>query len=297
MVVPAASRARSRRSRSPASTCATFVADEVRNGLTHFTEDAATVLKFHGSYQQDDRDLRTQLKREGQEKAFQFMVRVRVVGRQDHRRAVPGQRRAGAGRSATARSGSRRGRSSSSTASSRRTCRRPSAQINEMLLSTLAACGDVERNVLCCPAPIRDGVRDAMQADADRFASHFAPQVVELLGHLARRREDRQPAPAPGRPDPGADPRRRPDRADLRQGVPAAQVQDGLRPARRQLHRRPRQRPGLPRRRRGRQARRLQRRWSAAAWARPRAPRRRSRSWPCRSATSTGPTSSRSARP
>ena len=72
------------------------VADEARNGLTHFTEDAATVLKFHGSYQQDDRDLRTQLKREGHEKAFQFMVRVRVVGRQDHRRAVPGQRRPGA---------------------------------------------------------------------------------------------------------------------------------------------------------------------------------------------------------
>jgi sulfite reductase (ferredoxin) len=48
--------------------------------------------------------------------------------------------------------------------------------INEMLLSTLAACGDVERNVLCCPAPIHDGVRAAMQADADRFAAHCAPR-------------------------------------------------------------------------------------------------------------------------
>src|SRR3954468_7185556 len=56
------------------------VADEARNGLTHFTEEAATVLKFHGSYQQDDRDVRTQLKREGREKAYQFMVRIRVVG-------------------------------------------------------------------------------------------------------------------------------------------------------------------------------------------------------------------------
>src|SRR4051794_41687490 len=57
-----------------------FVADEARNGVSHFTEDAATVLKFHGSYQQDDRDHRTQLKREGKEKEFQFMVRIRVVG-------------------------------------------------------------------------------------------------------------------------------------------------------------------------------------------------------------------------
>ena len=29
-------------------------------------------------------------------------------------------------------------------------------RVNEVLLSTLAACGDVERNVLTCPAPIRD---------------------------------------------------------------------------------------------------------------------------------------------
>ena len=37
----------------------TYVADELANGQSHFTEDAATVLKFHGSYQQDDRDLRS----------------------------------------------------------------------------------------------------------------------------------------------------------------------------------------------------------------------------------------------
>src|ERR671929_197919 len=58
----------------------TFVAEEARNGLSHFTEEASTVLKFHGSYQQDDRDLRTQMKREGKEKAFEFMVRVRMPG-------------------------------------------------------------------------------------------------------------------------------------------------------------------------------------------------------------------------
>ena len=38
---------------------------EVRDAaLDHLSEDATHVLKFHGSYQQDDRDLRTQLKRE-----------------------------------------------------------------------------------------------------------------------------------------------------------------------------------------------------------------------------------------
>src|SRR3954453_5996672 len=58
----------------------TFVADEVADGRSQFSEEASTVLKFHGSYQQDDRDLRTQLKREGKDKAFEFMVRVRMPG-------------------------------------------------------------------------------------------------------------------------------------------------------------------------------------------------------------------------
>jgi sulfite reductase (ferredoxin) len=49
-------------------------------------------------------------------------------------------------------------------------------RINETLLSTLAACGDVERNVLCCPAPILDSIRDTLQADAVRWASHCAPR-------------------------------------------------------------------------------------------------------------------------
>ena len=44
------------------------------------TEDSAQLTKFHGVYAQDDRDLRNQLRREGKEKAFSFMARVRVPG-------------------------------------------------------------------------------------------------------------------------------------------------------------------------------------------------------------------------
>jgi sulfite reductase (ferredoxin) len=49
-------------------------------------------------------------------------------------------------------------------------------RINEISLSTLSACGDVERNVLCCPARVRDDLRDAMHADAIGLASHLAPR-------------------------------------------------------------------------------------------------------------------------
>ena len=272
----------------------TFVADEVHNGQMHFSEDAASVLKFHGSYQQDDRDLRTQMKREGKEKAFQFMVRVRIVGGRLNADQYLAMRRAartvgnGTLRITTRQEFQLHGVLKDDLAATIR-------RVNESLLSTLAACGDVERNVLCCPAPARDAVRDAMHADAARFASHCAPRSSsywdiwvdgEKVGNAA--------AAAPG-PDPGADPRRRPGRADLRQGLPAAQVQDGLRPARRQLHRRPRQRPGLPGGRQGRQARRLQRPGRRRPGHDADA-RRRSRTSACRSALSSATTCSRSAR-
>src|SRR5262249_34187616 len=139
----------------------TFVADEVQNGLSHFSEDAATVLKFHGSYQQDDRDHRTQLKREGKEKDYQFMVRIRIVGgRLSANQYLTAHKLAQTVGNGTLRITTRQefqlhGVLKEDLPSTIRT-------INEALLSTLAACGDVERNVLSCPAPIRDAIRDAM---------------------------------------------------------------------------------------------------------------------------------------
>ena len=51
------------------------------------------------------------------------------------------------------------------------------AGINDCLLTTLGACGDVNRNVMACPAPhSTDGVRGELQATADRIAAHLAPR-------------------------------------------------------------------------------------------------------------------------
>jgi sulfite reductase (NADPH) hemoprotein beta-component len=44
------------------------------------SEDDGKILKFHGSYQQDDRDLRNERRKQKLEKAFIFMVRIRVPG-------------------------------------------------------------------------------------------------------------------------------------------------------------------------------------------------------------------------
>src|SRR3954469_8763166 len=153
----------------------TILAEEVAADASHISEDAATVLKFHGSYQQDDRDRRTQMKREGKEKAYQFMVRVRIVGGKLDARQYLGidnlARTVGNGtlRITTRQEFQLHGVVKDDLISTVRT-------INEMLLTTLAACGDVERNVLCCPAPIHDGIRAAMQSDADHLAAHCAPR-------------------------------------------------------------------------------------------------------------------------
>jgi sulfite reductase (ferredoxin) len=48
--------------------------------------------------------------------------------------------------------------------------------INDALVSTLGACGDVNRNVVTCPAPTGDPVRGQMQLLADAIAEHLAPQ-------------------------------------------------------------------------------------------------------------------------
>jgi len=52
------------------------LASELLEDTTHFTESAIQILKFHGSYQQDNRDNRVK----GQEKDYQMMLRTRNPG-------------------------------------------------------------------------------------------------------------------------------------------------------------------------------------------------------------------------
>ena len=112
-------------------------------------EDDQQLVKFHGMYLQDDRDLRPERTKKKIEKAFAFMIRAAHSRRRAHAGAVARARRDRAHLRATGRCGSRRGRRSSSTASSSRTSRRRMKAIDAALLDTIAACGDVNRNVMC----------------------------------------------------------------------------------------------------------------------------------------------------
>ena len=58
-------------------TLAEGLADTSTGGLT---EDEQQLLKFHGCYLQDDRDLRANRRKHKLEKAFSFLIRIRVPG-------------------------------------------------------------------------------------------------------------------------------------------------------------------------------------------------------------------------
>ena len=153
------------------------LAEEVADANTpQIGEVAATLLKFHGSYQQDDRDKRQVLRKEGKDKAFDFMVRTRIPGGKltaaQYLAHDELARELGNG---TLRITTRQEFQLHGIL--KRDLKSAIRRINTVFLSTLAACGDVERNVLCCPAPRKDDeIRNALQSDCDAFASHCAPR-------------------------------------------------------------------------------------------------------------------------
>ncbi len=144
--------------------------------LDHFTADNAGLLKHHGLYQQDNRDARKQKNRDG--KAFMFMVRTRVPGGRVSAEALLAEldlcERFG---NQTLRITSRQGLQLHGVI--KEDLRETIREINTTQLTTFGACGDVERNVMCCPAPLRHNrVREEMQQLADALAEELKPRTT-----------------------------------------------------------------------------------------------------------------------
>ena len=150
-----------------AGTIAATIADPTTD---HFSEDDNQFLKFHGSYQQDDRDLRKTGKK------YIIMIRGRIPG------GVMTAKQYGVFDALATQYGN----------DTLRITTRQSIQfhgivknyfrpvvkaINECLLSTLAACGDVNRNVLAPPTPAYTKAREQILADCNKVALALAPQT------------------------------------------------------------------------------------------------------------------------
>jgi sulfite reductase (NADPH) hemoprotein beta-component len=148
-----------------AGTIAPALADA---GLDHFTEEDYQFLKFHGIYQQDDRDLRKTAKK------WIFMIRIRIPGGvlQPEQYLALDQVADRYGNH-TLRTTSRQAMQIHGTIKSNLAQTIKAA--NESLLTTLAACGDVTRNVMAPPLPSRNPVALQIYEHAQKLSSLLLP--------------------------------------------------------------------------------------------------------------------------
>jgi sulfite reductase (ferredoxin) len=177
------------------------IARDLADTTVPFDKEGYSLLKFHGVYQGYDRDSATELKRRGESKIWQFMVRVRIPGGRltaDQYLALDalaGRHGNGSLRITTRQSIQFHGVVKPGLKAA-------IAEVNAALLTTLAACGDVVRTVTTVPAPIRDPVHRRLEADARRLSTHLLPRTHgyhEIWVESAPWRED---AGAAEDPDP-----------------------------------------------------------------------------------------------
>ena len=218
------------------------LAEEFASPSIFISDAGYQLLKFHGSYQQDDRDLRNERRKAGQEYAFSFMIRLRLPGGDVHPELYLAlDRLADELGNGTLRFTTRQ--SIQLHGILKHDLRTVIRTINDRLADTLGACGDVNRNVMAAPAPLRAPRLPARaRGRARQISEHLLPKTrayAELWLDGDEMGKDEL-----GRVGPKAGAAGR--RADLRQDLPAAQVQDRGRRGRRQqrgpLHPRPRRR-------------------------------------------------------
>lgn len=145
------------------------VATEIKQDTTHFSEDAIQILKFHGSYQQDNRDNRVK----GQEKDYQCMLRTRNPGGfvpPELFIALDGL--ASEYGNQTLRVTTRQGMQMHGIL--KKNLKNAIATIIKNMGSTLGACGDVNRNVMAPPAPFKD-------KPEYQYAWEYAENIAQLL--------------------------------------------------------------------------------------------------------------------
>ena len=145
------------------------VASELLEDTTHFSEQAIQILKFHGSYQQDNRDNRVK----GQEKDYQMMLRTRSPGG-----FIPPQlyltldKLSSEYGNNTMRVTTRQGFQLHGIL--KKNLKATISAIVNNMGSTLGACGDLNRNVMAPPAPFKD-------KPEYQVAWEYANNIADLL--------------------------------------------------------------------------------------------------------------------
>jgi sulfite reductase (NADPH) hemoprotein beta-component len=151
------------------------LAESLVDPLTGALADDDTQLsKFHGIYQQDDRDLRAERRQRKLEPAYSFMIRVRVPGGL----CTAGQWLALNDIASRYANGTLRLTTRQAVQYHgvlKRELKQSIASINQTLLDTLAACGDVNRNVMCTAHPEDSPLHAQVFEAAQQIHDHLTP--------------------------------------------------------------------------------------------------------------------------
>ena len=133
------------------------------------------LIKFHGSYQQDDRDVREERRLQKLEPSYQFMIRTRLPGG-----VVSPQQWLKLDAVAT---GYANGTLRLTTRQAfqfhgviKRELKATMRALNRALIDTIAACGDVNRNVLVAANPLESQAHAAVYDSARRLSEHLMPK-------------------------------------------------------------------------------------------------------------------------
>jgi sulfite reductase (NADPH) hemoprotein beta-component len=152
----------------------------IAEGLTRvetgaLADDDQQLTKFHGIYLQDDRDLRAERGRKKMEKAFSFMARLRVPGgvltpaQWLAAEKVARERGNGTLRLTTRQTIQFHGIIKSNL-------RHAIRGINDAMLDTIAACGDVNRNVIARVNPWQSRAHAEVAGLAQAIGTHLLPK-------------------------------------------------------------------------------------------------------------------------
>jgi sulfite reductase (NADPH) hemoprotein beta-component len=140
------------------------------------SKDDQQLTKFHGIYQQDDRDIRKERRQKKLEPAYSFMIRVRVPGGVStpvqwlEMDRIALEHANGALKLTTRQAFQFHGVIKSNL-------KKTIAEINQSLFDTLAACGDVNRNVMCNPNPYQSKVHADVLELATEISNHLSPRT------------------------------------------------------------------------------------------------------------------------
>ncbi|HYD31498.1 MAG TPA: NADPH-dependent assimilatory sulfite reductase hemoprotein subunit [Azospirillaceae bacterium] len=151
------------------------LAEALASDSPTFPHDDGTLLKFHGMYEGYDRDSATERKKQGLDKEWQLMIRARIPGgRLTAEQYLVLDGLAGRLANGTLRATTRQAIQFHGVVKG--DVKALIQEINAALLNTIAACGDVVRNVMALPAPVKDAIHAAVYEDAALLSRHLLPR-------------------------------------------------------------------------------------------------------------------------